>query len=65
MKRKQKGLKAQESNWSNDQDSCLIENNSMTIEQVMLFLPFSGNEIKARKQILGLYKRHRQMKVNW
>lgn len=54
MKRKQKGLKAKESNWSNDQDSCLIENNSMTIEQVMLFLPFSGNEIKARKQFLGL-----------
>ncbi|VXA56024.1 conserved hypothetical protein [Acinetobacter proteolyticus] len=63
MKRKQKGLKAKESNWSNDQDSCLIENNSMTIEQVMLFLPFSGNEIKARKQFLGLYKRHRQMKI--
>ncbi|QER39665.1 hypothetical protein F2A31_08045 [Acinetobacter suaedae] len=62
MKRKQKGLKAKESNWSNDQDSCLIENNSMTIEQVMLFLPFSGNEIKARKQFLGLYKRHSQMK---
>lgn len=62
MKRKQKGLKAKESNWSNDQDSCLIENNSMTIEQVMLFLPFSGNEIKARKQFLELYKRHRQMK---
>ncbi len=34
----------------------------MTIEQVMLFLPFSGNEIKARKQFLELYKRHRQMK---
>lgn len=23
MKRKQKGLKGKESNWSNDQDSCL------------------------------------------
>ncbi len=62
MRRKQKDLKMNESNWSNDQDSYLIENNSLTIDQVMLYLPFSENEIKARKQILGLYKRYRQMK---
>lgn len=62
MKRKQKDFKVHDSSWSNDQDAYLLENNCLTIDQVMLYLPFSENEIKARKKILGLYKKHRQMK---
>lgn len=62
MKGKQKDLKVHTSNWTNDQDLYLIENSSLTIDQVMLYLPFRENEIKARKLILGLYKRQRPMK---
>jgi len=48
-------------NWSTEQDCFLIENSALPIELLILNLPFSEEEIRARKAVLGLVRRQRQM----
>ncbi|MGN5764216.1 hypothetical protein ACNQO6_07670 [Acinetobacter calcoaceticus] len=47
--------------WSTEQDCFLIENSTLPIELLMLNLPFSEDEIRVRKTVLGLVRRQRQM----
>ncbi|MFC3171249.1 MULTISPECIES: hypothetical protein [Acinetobacter] len=47
--------------WSTEQDCFLIENSALPIEQLILNLPFSEEEIRARKTVLGLVRRQRQI----
>ncbi|MEB6478824.1 hypothetical protein LF296_08540 [Acinetobacter vivianii] len=47
--------------WSTEQDCFLIENSALPIELLILNLPFSEEEIRARKTVLGLVRRQRQM----
>ncbi|MFW1801128.1 acyl-CoA thioesterase [Acinetobacter nematophilus] len=61
MKRFQKKPKCPISNWTTDQDCYLIENSTLPIESLVDHLPFSGEEIRKRKEILGLVRRQRQM----
>jgi len=61
MKRYPKQSMAIVSPWTTDQDIFLIENNSMPNESLALNLPFSIDEIIARKKVLGLIRRQRHM----
>jgi hypothetical protein len=61
MKRSQKKLQSSLSNWTTDQDCYLIENSILPIESLVHHLPFTEEEIRKRKEILGLVKRQRQM----
>lgn len=61
MKRLQKKPKCPGSNWTTDQDCYLIENSTLPIESLVDHLPFSDEEIRKRKEILGLVRRQRQM----
>ncbi|MCH7294106.1 hypothetical protein [Acinetobacter higginsii] len=47
--------------WTTEQDCLLIENSSLSIEELKVHLPFSEEEIRVRKSVLGLVRRHRQM----
>jgi hypothetical protein len=49
------------SNWTTEQDCFLIENSGLPMEKLILDLPFSEEEIWARKALLGLVRRQRQM----
>lgn len=61
MKRSRQTLELTLSSWTTEQDCFLIENSSLSIEQLMLHLPFSEDEIWVRKSVLGLVRRQRQM----
>ena len=61
MKRLSKKPEHITSNWSTEQDSFLIENSVMVIEELINHLPFTEDEIIKRKEVLGLTRRHRQM----
>ncbi|HRM32263.1 acyl-CoA thioesterase [Acinetobacter johnsonii] len=62
MKRLSKKPEHITSNWSTEQDSFLIENSVMVIEELINHLPFTEDEIIKRKEVLGLTRRHRQMR---
>lgn len=47
--------------WTTEQDCFLIENSSLSIEELIEHLPFSEEEIRVRKSALGLIRRQRQM----
>ncbi|MCH7389046.1 hypothetical protein MMP66_00370 [Acinetobacter dispersus] len=47
--------------WTTEQDCFLIENSSLSIEELIEHLPFSDEEIKVRKSVLGFVRRQRQM----
>ncbi|MCH7353810.1 hypothetical protein MMP61_02125 [Acinetobacter sp. NIPH 1958] len=49
------------SSWTTEQDCFLIENSALSIEELILHLPFSEEEIRVRKSVLGLVRRQRQM----
>lgn len=48
--------------WSTDQDCFLIENNHLTVDQLVEILPYDHDEIIARKRQLGLLRRDFYMK---
>ncbi|WP_180057138.1 MULTISPECIES: acyl-CoA thioesterase [unclassified Acinetobacter] len=47
--------------WTTEQDYYLIENSTIPLAQLMNVLNFSEDEIHQRKEILGLYRRERQI----
>ncbi|MCH7354358.1 hypothetical protein MMP61_01985 [Acinetobacter sp. NIPH 1958] len=47
--------------WTTEQDCFLIENSSLSIEELIENLPFSEEEIRVHKSVLGLIRRQRQM----
>lgn len=49
-------------NWTPQHDSYLIENNDLTMDILKQTLPFSDEEIMARRKVLGLVTRIRQLK---
>lgn len=51
-----------ESKWTIDQDIFLIENNSLPLLDLKIYLPFTEDEIMDRKKRLGLIKRAKQMR---
>ena len=58
----------QNAQWSREQDIYLIEHNHLPMSQLREELPFSEEEIMARRKILGLMTRLKQMKrlfLNW
>lgn len=61
MKRLQKKLQSPLSNWTTDQDCYLIENSVLPIESLVQHLPFTEEEIRKRKETLGLVRRQTQM----
>ncbi|WP_262558571.1 acyl-CoA thioesterase [Acinetobacter bereziniae] len=61
MKRLQKKPQSPLSNWTTDQDCYLIENSVLPIESLVQHLPFTEEEIRKRKETLGLVRRQRQM----
>ncbi|RZG76621.1 acyl-CoA thioesterase [Acinetobacter sp. WCHAc060025] len=62
MKRPRKKSEIPLTNWTTDQDCYLIEHSSMSIDELINNLPYSKDEIIARKEVLGLIRRARQMK---
>lgn len=48
--------------WSTEQDCYLIEHAQLESEQLKIVLPFSADEIKKRKEILGLIRRSKQLR---
>ncbi|KAF1027445.1 MAG: hypothetical protein GAK29_00690 [Acinetobacter bereziniae] len=48
-------------NWSTDQDCYLIENSTQQMSVLLSNLPFSEDEIRQRKEVLGLVRRQKQM----
>ena len=48
--------------WTQQQDIYLIENNQLPLEQLQQHLSYSADEITARRKILGLTTRSRQLK---
>ncbi len=40
----------------------LIENNSLSIDELKQHLPFSEEEIRVRRSVLGLVRRDQQMR---
>jgi hypothetical protein len=48
-------------NWSTDQDCYLIENSTQVMSVLLSNLPFSEDEIRQRKEVLGLVRRQKQM----
>lgn len=47
--------------WKVDQDCYLIENQSMSVDELSVTLPFNVDEIIARRQVLGLERRARKI----
>lgn len=62
MKRSRKKSGFPVINWTTDQDCYLIEHGSMSIDELSNNLPYSEAEIMARKDMLGLIRRSRQMR---
>ena len=62
MKRQSKKSEHITSIWTTEQDIFLIENSVMAIEELINHLPFTEDEIIKRKEVLGLTRRHRQMR---
>ena len=65
MKRLSKKPEHITSNWSTEQDSFLIENSVMAIEELINHLPFTEDEIIKRKEVLGLTRRHIVKPLNY
>lgn len=63
MKRYLKQIESTTSNWTTEQDCFLIENNSLSIHELTEQLPFSEEEIRVRRSVLGLMRRDKQMKI--
>ena len=62
MKRQSKKSEHITSNWTTEQDSFLIENSSMLIDDLKEHLPFTEDEIINRKEVLGLTRRQKQLR---
>lgn len=52
----------QQARWSREQDIYLIEHNHVPMSQLMEKLPFNEEEIMARRKVLGLMTRLKQIK---
>ncbi|MFV5380960.1 hypothetical protein [Acinetobacter pittii] len=63
MKRYLKQTESTTANWTTEQDCFLIENNSLSIYELIEHLPFSEEEIRVRRAVLGLVRRDKQMKA--
>lgn len=63
MKRYLKQTESATTNWTTEQDCFLIENNSLSIYELTEHLPFSEEEIRVRRYVLGLMRRDKQMKT--
>lgn len=63
MKRYLKQTESATANWTTEQDCFLIENNSLSIYELIEHLPFSKEEIRVRRAVLGLVRRDKQMKI--
>ncbi|MEQ1066959.1 hypothetical protein ABLB96_13880 [Acinetobacter sp. XH1741] len=62
MKRYYKQTEPMVSHWTTEQDCFLIENNSLSIGELTQYLPFSEEEIRVRRSVLGLVRRDQQMR---
>lgn len=62
MKRPRKKIEYPDFKWTVAQDSFLIENSSMSSDDLIKCLPYSEEEIRDRKEVLGLIRRQRQMR---
>ncbi|NUF16774.1 hypothetical protein [Acinetobacter lactucae] len=62
MKHYLKQTQTTTSNWTTEQDCFLIENNSLSVYELIKHLPFSEEEIRVRRSVLGLVRRDKQMK---
>ncbi len=62
MKRYYKQTGSVASHWTTEQDCFLIENNSLSIDELKEHLPFSEEEIRVRRSVLGLVRRDQQMR---
>lgn len=62
MKQSQRKLVAPTSQWTIEQDIYLIENSALNLNELCKQLPYSEDQIRQRKQILGLIRRERQMR---
>ncbi|SSQ39927.1 Uncharacterised protein [Acinetobacter baumannii] len=56
-------LTLRSSQWTTEQDCFLIENNSLSIDELKQHLPFSEEEIRVRRSVLGLVRRDQQMRL--
>lgn len=63
MKRYLKHTELTTSTWTTEQDCFLIENNFLSIQELIEQLPFSEEEIRVRRAVLGLVRRDKQMKT--
>lgn len=63
MKRYLKLIESTTSTWTTEQDCFLIENNFLSIQELIEQLPFSEEEIRVRRAVLGLVRRDKQMKT--
>ena len=62
MKQLQRKLVAPTSEWTIEQDIYLIENSALNLNELCKHLPYTEDQIRQRKQTLGLIRRERQMK---
>ncbi|MFE1969641.1 hypothetical protein ACFMJR_12145 [Acinetobacter baumannii] len=62
MKRYWKQTESIASRWTTEQDCFLIENNSLSIDELKEHLPFSEDEIRVRRSVLGLVRRDQHMR---
>ena len=62
MKQSQRKLVAPMSQWTIEQDIYLIENSALNLNELCKHLPYTEDQIRQRKQTLGLIRRERQMK---
>ncbi|MEB3794516.1 MULTISPECIES: hypothetical protein [Acinetobacter] len=62
MKRYYKQNEAAALHSTTEQDCFLIENNSLSIDELKEHLPFSEEEIRVRRSVLGLVRRDQQMR---
>lgn len=62
MKHYYKQTESAASHWTTEQDCFLIENNSLSIDELKEHLPFSEEEIRVRRSVLGLVRRDQQMR---
>ena len=59
MKQSQRKLVAPTSEWTIEQDIYLIENSALNLNELCKHLPYTEDQIRQRKQILGLIRRER------
>ena len=62
MKQSQRKLVAPTSQWTIEEDIYLIENSALNLNELCKHLPYTEDQIRQRKQILGLIRRERQMR---